>query len=162
MGSFSQKKASMKSSLVNNTPCFNTLSDSTCFESVVRLAYLNQQSDGGSLALRRGRDCLTQDELNDISNKQERENHPLNCAKLNAKPYPYFDAGVVCVRGTDASGEEQTCAVDTNTGVLQDTNYAITTDAQRISAKLKEIEGLSDCDDEANSNSAANDQGASS
>ena len=63
----------------------------------MRLAYLNQQSDLGSLGLRRGRPCLTQDELDDIDNKQQRENHPLNCAKMNAKPYPYFDAGVMKV-----------------------------------------------------------------
>ena len=24
--------------------------------------------------------------------------HPLNCAKINAKPYPYFDAGLMLLR----------------------------------------------------------------
>lgn len=186
---FSEKKASMKATLVNSTPCFNFEEDSQCFEQVVRLAYLNQQSDGGSLALRRGRDCLTQDELDAISNKQERENHPLNCAKMNAKPYPYFDGGVmkadnpgkfayfssrnnnfsnrdqtgvVCVRGTTYKGKDEKCEVDTDTGVLQDTNYAISTSTQRYESRLKKLEAASDCDDEANSNGAANDQGASS
>ena len=57
----------------------------------MRLAYLNQQGDKGALSLRRSEACLTVAELNAIGNKQLRENHPLNCAKLNAKPYPYFD-----------------------------------------------------------------------
>jgi hypothetical protein len=54
------------------------------------LAFLNQDdpayNPGG---------CLTEEELNDIRNKNQRENHPRNCAKLNAQKSPYFDAGLV-------------------------------------------------------------------
>lgn len=85
----------MKDQLRNNTPC--DMKDEDCFNQVMRLAYLNQQSDGGSLALRRGEPCLTQDELDAILDEQQRNNHPLNCAKMNAKPYPYFDGGVMQV-----------------------------------------------------------------
>ncbi len=37
--------------------------------------------------------CLTQVELDAINNEQVRENHPRNCAKLNAAFFPYFDGG---------------------------------------------------------------------
>jgi len=39
--------------------------------------------------------CLTQEELNAIKNKNQRENHPNNCAKLNAQKTPYFAGGMV-------------------------------------------------------------------
>ena len=111
----------------------------------MRLAYLNQQGDKGALSLRRSEGCLTVAELKAISNKQERENHPLNCGKLNAKPYPYFDGGVmkadtpgkfayfgsrnnnfsnrdqtgvICVRGL-RNGVYYNCSVDEDTGVMQ-------------------------------------------
>ena len=133
------------SSCSNNTPCSDDVSDSACFDNVMRLAYLNQQGDKGALALRRSLGCLTVAELKAIDNKQERENHPLNCGKLNAKPYPYFDGGVmkvdnpgkfayfgsrnnnfsnrdqtgiICVRGV-RGGVNYTCEVDEETGVLQ-------------------------------------------
>ena len=48
-------------------------------------------------------DCLTEEKLDQIKNKNERENHPLNCAKLNAKPYPYFDGGLMKM----SQGEKQ-------------------------------------------------------
>ena len=89
---------------------------------------------------------MTEAQLDNINNQQERENHPLNCAKLNAKPYPYFDGGImsarkagqfayfssrnnnfsnrdqtgnICVRGTKADGTEEKCEVDTSTFTLQ-------------------------------------------
>ena len=64
-----------------------------CFEGIKRVAYLNQQRDGGSLILRQGKPCLLQSELDLILDENTREQHPLNCAKLNAKPFPYFDGG---------------------------------------------------------------------
>ena len=44
--------------------------------------------------------CLTQAELNAINNKNRRENHPNNCAKLNAAFTPYFDGGAQAVTKT--------------------------------------------------------------
>jgi len=42
--------------------------------------------------------CLSQTELEDINNQNQRENTPQNCAKLNGKAHPYFDAGVVNIK----------------------------------------------------------------
>merc|ERR550537_1819461 len=93
------KLAAMTKALNGNVPCMDSTSTSAeadkCFDTVRRLAYLNQQSDGGSLNLRRGQACKTQEELEQISDRQTRETHALNCAKLNAKPYPYFNAGIM-------------------------------------------------------------------
>ena len=66
------KVSNMKELLLNATPC--PILEDECFEQVMRLSYLNQQSDSGALGLRRGRPCLTQQELDDIDNNQEREN----------------------------------------------------------------------------------------
>ncbi|CAM9102097.1 unnamed protein product, partial [Ectocarpus fasciculatus] len=67
---------------------------------MVRLSYLNQQEDLGALVLRQGKQCLTEEQLDEIGNNQVAENHPLNCAKMNAKPFPYFDAGLMMLRNT--------------------------------------------------------------
>jgi len=110
----------------------------------MRLAYLNQQRDGGSLILRQGRKCLTQAEIEAILDENRRQNHPLNCAKLNAKPFPYFDGGIVFIkrsgwfpffssRNNNFSNRQQIgvicvgnsshpCPIDNSTGVLQDVN----------------------------------------
>jgi len=164
------------SAIKANVPCGtnNDANMEDCYRAVQRLAYLNQQSDGGSLILRRDRKCLTEEELDQIKNKNERENHPLNCAKLNAKPYPYFDGGlmkmtqagkyayfgsrnnnfsnrdqtgIMCVRNGDGSGCED---VD---GVLQDQNNGVTTAA---------IRSKSFCNDEASDYSKGNNFGAAS
>lgn len=96
-----------------------------CYDQLMKLAFLNQQSDGGAIELRRGKKCLTLDgqwlcfsiyiikanmrtylsahpdpmvtELNAIANQEVQRNHPLNCANINAKPYPYYDAGLMKV-----------------------------------------------------------------
>lgn len=88
-----------------NAPC--ALSSSTtavkqqCYDTLMRLAYLNQQKDGGSLILRQGRNCLTQGQLDAILDQENTaQNHPLNCAKLNAKPFPYFDGGIMFMKNT--------------------------------------------------------------
>jgi hypothetical protein len=155
----------------------------------MRLAYLNQESDLGSLALRRGLPCLNHVQLDQIANYQQREVHPLNCAKMNAKPYPYFDGGLMkadvpgkfaffssrnnnfsnrdqkgtlCVAGTTAAGTHETCAADPATGVLQDQNQALsTTLQQRIS---RQDIARAACIDTTNNNApgVANDQGATS
>ena len=63
-----------------------------------KLAYLDQtQSLATTIDANTGtaQACLTQAELNAINNKNQRENHPRNCAKLNAAVTPYFNAGAV-------------------------------------------------------------------
>ena len=69
----------------------------------------------------------------------------------------------MCVRG-QKNGWEEKCKVDDDTGVLQDTNIAISTSSQRAAtAALKGDLAMSKCTDEANSaDGTANDQGASS
>jgi hypothetical protein len=59
-----------------------------------KMAFLGQKEE---LAARSAR-CLTEDELDAIRNKNARENHPQNCAKINAKFNPYFDGGAVQMR----------------------------------------------------------------
>lgn len=34
-------------------------------------------------------------ELNEIADQDTARTHPLNCATMSAKPYPYFDGGLV-------------------------------------------------------------------
>jgi hypothetical protein len=140
-----EKLAMANSTVLTNAPCYNPSTDSQavasqCYETLMRLAYLNQQSDSGSLILRQGKTCLTQTELDAISNQDVADFHPLNCAKLNAKPYPYFDGGVMFMRNSgwfpyfssrnnNFSNRQQigvicvgsNCTVDT-LGILQDQN----------------------------------------
>jgi hypothetical protein len=186
-GEYDFKVANMIENLYNNTPC--PVNHGDCFEQVMRLAYLNQQSDLGSLGLRRGQPCLTQEELDAILNEEERNNHPLNCAKMNAKPYPYFDGGVmkvsvpgkfaffssrnnnfsnrdqtgvICVKGMKSDGTMENCYLDGATGVLQDTNMALSTSLQQ--RMTRKDAAAAACIDSANSNGkgTANDQGATS
>lgn len=58
---------------------------------VKKMAFLNQKETLQAI----GRRCLTEEELEAIGNKNQRENHPQNCAKINAAFTPYFDAGLV-------------------------------------------------------------------
>lgn len=63
------------------------------------LMYINQEEElkerFGAAAT-----CLSQTELDNINNKNSRENRPQNCAKLNGKVHPYFDAGVVNIKSS--------------------------------------------------------------
>jgi len=98
------KLALEKETVLANAPCAQAgdtdeIKD-MCYELMVRLSYLNQQEDLGALVMRQGRQCLTETELDEINNVQIEENHPLNCAKMNAKPFPYFDAGLMMLRNT--------------------------------------------------------------
>ena len=61
---------------------------------VWKLAYINQDAADSPLKAA-GLNCLTQTELNNINNNNQRENHPQNCAKLNAAVKPYFDGGLM-------------------------------------------------------------------
>ena len=63
---------------------------------VWKLAYINQDAEGSPLKAA-GLSCLTQNQLNNINNNNRRENHPQNCAKLNAAVKPYFDGGLMNV-----------------------------------------------------------------
>lgn len=183
---YASRVALSTEAILSHSPCASLDSDpevqDECVSVVRRLAFLNQDSDGLALSLRDNLDCLTEDELDAIDDKNERENHPLNCAKLNAKPFPYFDAGtltarvsgyfaffssrnnnfsnrdqtgVICVKNDDGSG----CGIDPGTGVIQDQNPAIAT-ASRDDSRVDLFAAR--CFDEANSEDAANAQGASS
>lgn len=44
--------------------------------------------------------CLTETELDAIKNKNQRENHPRNCAKLNSVSSPYFDGALAKMSDT--------------------------------------------------------------
>lgn len=150
--SFADKTSSSMETVLAGVPCYDpdaTFSSTAereavqqqCYETVMRLAYLNQQSDVGSLILRGGMKCLTPEELDAISNQDVADFHPLNCAKMNAKPYPYFDGGVMFMkksgkfpffssRNNNFSNRQQIglvcvgadCQVDPSTNVLQDEN----------------------------------------
>lgn len=157
--------------------------DDACVALLRRLAHLNQQSDGGALALRAGAACLTEAELDAINNKNERENHPRNCAKLNGKPFPYFDGGmmmmkkagtfsffssrnnnfsnrdqtgVICVKNADGSG----CELAAKTGVLQDANPSITVAPLAENPVLRQARAR--CFEEASAVGVATAQGAAS
>jgi hypothetical protein len=65
-----------------------------CFD-VRRTRYIGQEAE---LQTKFGVGCLSQTELEDINNQNQRENTPQNCAKLNGKAHPYFDAGVVNIK----------------------------------------------------------------
>ena len=146
---FDQKEEMSMETVLADAPCYDpsaTYADAEavmqqCYETVMRLAYLNQQSDVGSLILRSGKDCLTQEELDEIPNQDVADFHPLNCAKMNAKPYTYFDGGMLFMRkegwfpyfssrNNNFSNRQQIgvvcvgvdCDVDPDTGVLQDMN----------------------------------------
>ena len=176
------KTLSMAATL-SHVPCAggDAVADADCWQQIHRLAYLNQQSDGGSLVLRRDKKCLTEVELDAIKDKNLRENHPLNCAKLNAKPYPYFDGGVMMLnspgkfayfssRNNNFSNRDQTgivcvrrsgclvtatetCGCDLIAGVLQDQNTFVTTAVVRAKSY---------CNDEASDYSQGNNFGSAS
>lgn len=145
-----RNKTLLNNGYVNGAPCYDDskydeTAMNTCFELIRRLAYLNQQSDKLSLTYRANKPCLTVSDLNKIKNRDVADFHPLNCAKLNAKPFPYFDAGImfmknfgkfpffssrnnnfsnrqqigiICVKDENGKG----CEVDPDTKVLQDQN----------------------------------------
>ena len=147
---YTYKFMKAKQTLLDNAPCYDSATDTAatgdaCYATLMRLAYLNQQRDGGSLVLRAGKSCLTQTEIETLAktNNNIAEYHPLNCAKMNAKPYPYFDGGILFTkksgwfpffssRNNNFSNRQQigilcvgsACKVDNSTGVLQDSNPA--------------------------------------
>lgn len=174
-----QKKAMANATVLENAPCYDPAKDSQsvaqeCYNTIMRLAYLNQQSDSGSLVLRGGKKCLTATELNAINNQDVADFHPLNCAKLNAKPYPYFDGGIMFMRksgwfpyyssrNNNFSNRQQigiicvgsNCKVDNTTNVLQDKN-------PETNGNSMVRNTASTCTDTASGSSGANANGAHS
>jgi hypothetical protein len=161
-------------------PCTNGADNvDACYQQILRLAFLGQHTDAGSLIKRNEKKCLTKNELDLILNSAERENHPLNCAKINAKPHPYFDGGIMMMlragffsffssRNNNFSNRQQigvmcvrnasiTCEMDTNSGVIQDTNPMTTGTTAQASSMT-----YSKCNDEASDPDGANTNGARS
>ena len=71
-------------------------------------------------------------------------------------------SGIVCVRGKATDGTMEDCAPDSTTGVLQDTNTALSTTAEQRATNIAEAQAR--CIDQANAanSGVANDQGATS
>lgn len=172
-----QTNASIEA-VIENAPCYTTAGTAAekqaCYSSIMRLAYLNQQSDIGSLTLRAAKNCLTSEELDAIPNQDVADFHPLNCAKLNAKPYSYFDGGVMIMkkkgwfpyfssRNNNFSNRQQIgvicvgedCKVQNGTDVLQDVNPQ-TNGVANVATKT------SVCYDTANGQNGANSNGVTS
>merc|ERR1712110_336769 len=59
-------------------------------QKVKSMALLDQELDLAA----RGEACLSQEDLEEIDNDNERETNPNNCAKINGKDHPYFDGGL--------------------------------------------------------------------
>ena len=178
---YEQKLASANQTVLSDAPCYNPNTDSqataeACYDQVMRLAYLNQQSDVGSLILRQGYNCLTATELDAILSQDQADFHPLNCAKLNAKPYSYFDGGVMIMkkdgwfsyyssRNNNFSNRQQIgvicvgadCKVTNGTDVLQDENPM--TNGVSMTAEVTKI---SACHDTAGGQNGANANGVTS
>jgi hypothetical protein len=131
IGLVNGRKGSMFTTADRNTPDRNTL---------MKMAFLNQDQTLSA----QGKQCLSVTELAAIKNKNQRENHPRNCAKLNAQATPYFDGGVVQMkkagkfsyfssRNNNFSNRDQTgqicvaaggaggitCEVDANSGAVK-------------------------------------------
>ncbi len=178
--SYAQKYSSAMDAVLENAPCADVTDSSTvkqaCYDSLMRLAYLNQQSDQGSLTLRANKKCLTTDQLNAILNQDVADFHPLNCAKLNAKPYSYFDGGVMIMkkkgwfpyfssRNNNFSNRQQIgvicvgedCKVQNGTDVLQDVNPQ--TNGATKTAAVTEV---STCYNTAGGQNGANSNGVTS
>lgn len=180
---YAEKLSLNKQTVLSFAPCYDAATDSqetgdACYETVMRIAYLNQQSDRGSMTLRANNKCLTEDELNDItinSGEDTAKNHPLNCAKMNAKPFPYFDGGIMFMkkngwfpffssRNNNFSNRQHNgvlcvganCTINPSTGVLQDNSPAFSGKSSLVRSST------STCVDTANAPSGANNNGAAS
>ena len=180
---YAEKLQLNKETVLSFAPCYDPAIDSNatadaCYDTVMRVATLNQQLDMGSNILRANNKCLTEDELNEIalgSGEDTAKNHPLNCAKINAKPFPYFDGGLMFMRrngwfpffssrNNNFSNRQQSgvicigpnCTVNPNTGVLQDESPAFSGTA-RVSRTSPAT-----CIDTANAPDGANNNGAQS
>jgi hypothetical protein len=176
---YTAKMNAAKNTVLQNAPCYDPAKDThatanECYNTMMRLAYLNQQLDGGSLVLRAGNKCLTQTQLDAIADQDTARTHPLNCAKMNAKPFPYFNGGLMMMRkagwfpfyssrNNNFSNRQnigvicvgQHCKLMNGTGVLQDNNPAVSGNALVRAA-------ASACQDTANGGQGSNANGATS
>jgi hypothetical protein len=59
---------------------------------IKKMAFLNHKEELAA----EGQTCLTQQELNNINNQNQRDTNPRNCAKVNTA-HPYFDGGLQSV-----------------------------------------------------------------
>jgi len=184
---YEEKQETQRQMVLSFAPCYDPATDSDatadeCYNTVMRMAYLNQQSDRGSLTLRANEPCLTEDELNEITlnnGEDTAKNHPLNCAKMNAKPFPYFDGGIMFMkkagffpffssRNNNFSNRQQNglicvgsnCTIDPATGVLADTNPMFENGNEFVTAVSRASAGV--CVDTANSPTGSNANGAAS
>ena len=73
---------------------FTTDGTNADMKTIKDLAFLGQEAT----LLATGTQCLTRTELDEIRNKNQREQHPRNCAKLNAQATPYFNKGLVSMK----------------------------------------------------------------
>jgi hypothetical protein len=181
---FATRRSSGISAIVTNSWCSdntspNQVSASDCYDMLMRLCFLDQEDDKGALYLRNQMDCLTEDELDAITDKNTREQHPLNCAKLNAKPYPYLDGGLVPAkkpgifpffgsRNNNFSNRNQAgimCVTGSGTdcaGVYYQAGIRTLQDNSEYGAATTASKSSSYCNDEQNSGSGANNNGAAS
>jgi len=70
----------------------NAAGDAADAAMIKKMAFLNHKEELAA----EGQTCLTQDELNDINNQNQRDTNPRNCAKVNTA-HPYFDGGLQSV-----------------------------------------------------------------
>ena len=178
---FAQKQARAKATIVQESFCYDSTNGVTvdqCYNMLMRLCFLDQEDDKGALYLRSNKECLTEDELDAIADKNSREQHPLNCAKLNAKPYPYMDGGLVPAkkpgifayfssRNNNFSNRNQPgviCVSGTGVNCLNDYYDAGLRTLQDNSefSGATSSKSSSYCNDEANSGDGANNNGAAS
>lgn len=178
---YAERRNIAKQTILDHAFCkdaSNSVTDDQCYDMIMRLCFLNQEDDLGSLFLRSNRRCLTQEQLNAINDRNLREQHPLNCAKLNAKPFPYFDGGLVPLkkggiypffssRNNNFSNRDQTGIICVNgDGVNCMTQFYVP--ALRTLQDKNDIAGAtptlfrSFCNDDQNNGIAANNNGAAS
>jgi hypothetical protein len=116
------------------------------YASARRLAFLDQSQI--LMAQTPPKMCLTENELDNINNKNARENDPLNCAKLNAQATPYFNGGMMKMskggnfgyfssRNNNFSNRDQTgkiCVADSVAGISCATKEATGLDPENDAA----------------------------
>jgi hypothetical protein len=130
------------------------------------------------LEIRNGVSCKTPEELDEISDKNTREQIRENCSKMNGKFSPYFNGGVLTnfnagtynflgSRNNNFSNRHQgmlICVSSSSTETFAGCSYDPFGDwTDSTPHTIYQSPGQSSiCNDEANSNSAGNNNGASS
>merc|ERR1712100_352931 len=65
---------------------------------IKKMAFLNMKEELAADGLT----CLTQEQLNNMNNQNQRDTNPRNCAKVNTE-HPYFDGGIQTVTAKDGT-----------------------------------------------------------